>query len=304
MLDTIRVKFPIAPTDEQLKGWTKRTTTTTTGVNTVYMYNPVVGETTLRFTFRPIDYTGNPMFSLEFSLPKLIFDNNYQMLENMDEAIKIVNKKLAEIPHIPHLDIAEGTLIRLDMCYNHQVGDAVDDYIRALGYLDYPHRRTKHHRNEGVEYRAKYKTSKFYNKERESGYMEAHGILRQEITLMDPKDIQKLTGKSKPTLLDISREQIANELRSDLGKLRLTNNSIANHDKALEILCKEHGARGGIFYYGLWNSKAQKSRKQLAKESKMHPRSIDRILKKIVDTGVPLTFTDREEPLPPLTIDL
>lgn len=95
MLDTIRVKFPIAPTDEQLKGWTKRTTTTTTGINTVYMYNPAVGETTLRFTYRPVDYTGNPMLSLECSLPKLVFDNNYQMLGSIDEAIKIANLRLS-----------------------------------------------------------------------------------------------------------------------------------------------------------------------------------------------------------------
>ena len=71
------------------------------------------------------------------------------------------------IPHCPKLDLGEGILIRLDMCYNHQVGDAVEDYIKAIGNLDYPHRRTKHHRYEGVEFRAKHKTTKFYNKERE-----------------------------------------------------------------------------------------------------------------------------------------
>ena len=304
MLDTIRVKFPIAPTDEQLKGWTKRTTTTTTGINTVYIYNPVVGETTLRFTFRPVDYTGNPMLSLECSLPKLVFDNNYQMLGSIDGTIKMANIQLADILHVPHLDIAEGQLIRLDMCYNHQVGDMVNDYIKALGNLDYPHRRTKYHIREGAEFRAKHKTTKFYDKEHESGLMEAHGILRQEITLMDPKDIQKFVGKSKPTLMDISREQVKEVLQNDLEKLGLLNNSIANRDTAFEMLCNTHGEHGGIYYYGLWVGKAQKSRKQLAKESKTHPRSIDRTLRKIVETGIPLTFTDREEPLPPLTIEL
>ena len=114
---------------------------------------------------------------------------------------------LMEFPIFPKLDIAEGILIRLDMCYNHQVGDAVDDYIKAIGNLEYPHRRTKYHRNEGAEFRAKHKTTKFYNKERESGFAEAHGILRQEITLINGKDIQK-TVWSKITNLDgfIQRE--------------------------------------------------------------------------------------------------
>jgi 5'-3' exonuclease len=304
VLDTIRVKFPIAPTDEQLKGWTQRTTTTTTGVNTVYMYNPVVGETTLRFTFRPVDYTGNPMLSLECSLPKLIFDHNYQMLPSIDGTVKIANLMLADIPHLPHLDLSEGVLIRLDLCYNHQVGDMVSDYIKALGNLEYPHRRTKYHRYEGTEFRAKHKTTKFYDKEHESGLMEAHGILRQEITMLNPKDIQKLVGKSKPTLLDMTRERVTEELRNDLEKLGLLNNSIADQDTASDTLCETYGEYAGFYYWALLKNKITKSRKRIAKEAKMHPRSIDRKLKKIVDAGVPLTLTDREEPLPPLNIEL
>jgi hypothetical protein len=103
-----------------------------TGERTVYIFNPVVDETTLRFTYYPTDYSGKPMLTLEMSLPKLVFDNNYQMLGSIDGAVKIANMALANVPHIPKLDIGEGILIRLDMCYNHQVGEAVDDYINAL----------------------------------------------------------------------------------------------------------------------------------------------------------------------------
>jgi hypothetical protein len=304
MLDTIRVKFPIAPTDEQLKSWTQRITTTPTGTKTVYVYNPVVDETTLRFTYYPADYSGHPMLTLEFSLPKLIFDNNYQMLGSVDGAVKIANLRLAELPHVPHLDIGEGQLIRLDMCYNHQVGEMVDEYIRALGHLEYPHRRTKYHLGEGTEFRAKHKTTKFYNKEHESGYLEAHGILRQEITLIKGKDIQKLLKKSKPTLLDVSYQTVAEELRNDLAKLGLLNHSIANHDTAFDILCDAHGEYAGFYYWALLKNKTIKSRKRIAKESKMHPRSVDRKLRKIVDAGIPLTLTSQEEPLPPLSIEL
>jgi hypothetical protein len=305
MLDTIRVKFPIYPTDEQLKGWTLRTTKTPTGERNVYIYNPIVDDTALRFTYFPTDYSGKPMLTLEVSLPKLVLNNNYQMLGSIDGTIKIVNMMLSDIPHIPKLDIAEGILIRLDICYNHQVGDTVDDYIKALGNLDYPHRRTKGHRYEGVEYRAKHKTTKFYNKEHESGSIEAHGILRQEITMLNPKDIQKFLHNPRPTLLNVSYEQIAEELRGDLANLGLLNNSIANQSTALKKLCDEHGELAGFYYQSLLINKMSKSKKRIAKESKMHPRSLDRKLRKIiVDTGIPLTLTDREEPLPPLSINL
>jgi hypothetical protein len=304
MLDTIRVKYPIDPNDEQLKRWTTRITRTETGERKVFIYNPVVDETTLRFTYYPVDYSGKPMLTLECSLPKLIFDNNYQMLGSIDGTIKIANMLLEDVPHIPKLDLAEGILIRLDICYNHQVGDAVDDYIRAIGNLEYPHRRTKHHKHEGVEFRAKHKTTKFYNKEHESGFQEAHGILRQEITMLKGKDIQQFLQKPKPTLLDVDYEQVADELRSDLERIGLLNNSIATRNTALNTLCEAHGDDAGIYYFGLLMSKMNKSRKQIKQSMKTHPRSLDRKLKKIVDAGIPLTLTDREEPLPPLDINL
>ena len=305
MLDTIRVKFPIRPTEEQLKQWwTLRTTKTQTGEKNYYIYNPVVRDTTLRFTYYPVAYDNSEILTLEMSLPKLILGNNYQMLESIDEAIKMANIILPNIPHVPILDLSEGILIRLDMCYNHQVGDAVDDYIKALGNLDYPHRRTKHHRFEGVEYRAKHKTTKFYNKEHESGFIEAHGILRQEITLIKGKDIQLLLHNPKPTLLNVSPEQIADELKNELATLGLLNNSIANQDTALKRLCEVYGNLAGVYYHGILTSKANKSKKRIVKETKMHPRSLDRKLKKIVEADIPLTFTDREEPLPPLKINL
>jgi hypothetical protein len=303
MLDTIRVKYPIWPTPEQLQGWTHRVTTTPTGTRETYILNPTVDQTVLRFTYFPIAYDGKPMMTLELSLPKLILDNNYQMLGSIDGTIKIGNLMLDNIPYVPKLDLAEGILIRLDMCYNHQVGEAVEDYIKAIGNLDYPHRRTKHHRYEGVEFRAKHATTKFYNKERESGFAEAHGILRQEITLIDPKDIQKIFGK-RPTLLAVSKEKVIEALQDDLAKVGLLGNSITTRSTALQTLCNTYGQEAGIYYFGLMTSKMDKSKRQLVNETDLHPRSLDRKLKKIREAGIPLTLTDREEPLPALTIDL
>ena len=219
MIDTIRIKFPISPTPEQLQGWMHKVIESTTGTRESYIYNPQVDNAVLRLTYFPTAYDGKPMMTLETSLPKLVLDNNYQMLRSIGGAITIGNLMLKDLPNVPKLDLAEGILIRLDMCYNHQVGEAVGDYIKALGNLDYAHRRTKHHRYEGVEFRASKKTTKFYNKEHESGFTEAHGILRQEITLMRAKDIQKLFGKKKPTLLMYQKILLLNNCKMNLQNL-------------------------------------------------------------------------------------
>jgi len=306
MLDTIRVKYPISPDPEQLKHWTHKTTTTETGMRESYIYNPILNNDNVmvRYTYFPLGYDNKPLLTFELSLPKLIYGNNYQMLLSIPTAIKAGNKVLAEVPYAPILDLAEGVLIRLDMCYNHQVGDAVDDYIRAFGNLDYPRRRTKYHRGEGVEFKAIHITTKFYNKQKETGLKEAAGILRQETTILSSKEVQKMLDQKKPTLLHITREFINSYLNNDLEKLTLLNNSIATHDTALKTLCDAHGGDAGIFYYGLLCARTIKSKVSICNDSHMHPRSLDRKLQKIVEPGIALTLTDREEPLSPLQVQL
>jgi hypothetical protein len=307
MLDTVRLKFPISPNQEQLDSWVHKTTSTENGgIRDYFLYNPKItpNEVMLKYTYYPLGYDCKPLLTLELSLPKLIYGNNNQMLLSINTSIKIANESLAIVPHAPILDLAEGVLIRLDMCYNHQVGELVDDYIKAFGNLDYPHRRTKYHRYEGVEFKAKHITTKFYNKQHENGAAEAFGILRQETTILKGKAIQKLLGEKKPTLLDVTRDFVINYLNDDLNNLGLLNNSIGTHDTSLRTLINSYGDLAGVYYSNLQSLKMDKSRKQLAQHTKTHPRSLDRRLRKIIDAGIPLTLTDREEPLPPLVIDL
>jgi hypothetical protein len=133
---------------------------------------------------------------------------------------------------------------------------------------------------------------------------EALGILRQETSILDGKDIQKILHARKPTLLDVTREGVRDYLNDDLKKLTLLDNSIANRDIALKILCDAHGPNAGLHYYGLLNARMVKSKPILSHELQMHPRSLERRLQKIVDPGIALTLTDREEPLPPLHVRL
>jgi hypothetical protein len=306
MLDTIRVKYPISPDPEQLYHWIHQTTLTETGIKQKFLYNPILNndKVMLKYTYYPISYDTHPLLTLELSLPKLIYGNNYRMLLSIDSSIETGNNVLANIPHAPILDLAEGILIRIDMCYNHQVGETVDDYIRAIGNLEYPHRRTNFHRGEGVEFKSKHALTKFYNKQKETGMEEAFGILRQETTLLGGKEIQSILDQKKPTLLHITREFISKYLNDDLQKLTLLDNLIATRNTALKSLCDSHGTNAGIYYYGLLCSRMIKSKYAISHETKMHHRSLDRKLQKIVDPGIALTLTDYEKPLPPLHVQL
>ena len=59
MLDTIRVKYNLSPTEEQLSFWQRRTRTTQTGVEMEsYVYNTTVtpDEVSVRYTYYTIGY--------------------------------------------------------------------------------------------------------------------------------------------------------------------------------------------------------------------------------------------------------
>ncbi len=305
MIDTVRLKFPVPLSPSQLQFWDRQTRTKATGqVSHKCILNLSPRGVSIRGTYYPYDYHDDPLLALEFSLPKVIYGNNYTMLGNLDEAIVQVNLLLSGFEALPPLDISEGVLLRIDPCYNHQVGPLVPDYINAIGHLEFPHRRTKHHKDEGAEFRTKHGTAKFYDKMRECGDRNASGILRQEATYLDPKRIATLIGKRKPTLQDISPRLIAELLRSDLAKLRLDTAIIADRDTALARLSAEYGPRAGLYYWALLKAKNDTSRRQLRARTTLHPRSLDRILERITDAGLALTFNDANEPLPPLEINL
>jgi hypothetical protein len=308
MIDTIRVKFPISPSPIQLnKGWDKQIRLNANHTNREkYTYNPIIPdlELTIRCTYYPLDYSGHPMTTIELSLPKAVFGNNYYMVHDIEEAISCVNKLLSSDPFIPKVDIGEGILLRFDPCYNHMVGELVPYYVNAIASLDYPHRRTKHHRNEGAEFRSKHTTTKFYNKQRETVDPNAFGILRQETTFLTSKRISSIFGKKHPTLRDITPDLISSILISDLSHLKLNGNSIADRDTALSTLTNKYGSFAGMYYWGVLKARIEKSNQSITSENKMHPRSLNRRIKAITDAGIAPTLTDYSEPLPPLEIKL
>lgn len=304
MLDTIKVKYAISPTEEQLEHWTKRITVHNSAARVNYVYNPKItdDEVMVKYTYYPIAYDENPMLTLEFSLPKLLFGNNFRMIGSIEGSIQMANLTLELVQYAPRVDLAKGILMRLDICYNHQVGDLVGAYLRAISKLKYPHRKTKYHKGEGVEFKSKHKTTKFYDKELEAGTADASGILRQETTILKTRNVKDFLGKKNPTLLDIDNDDLKFYLKTELSRLNLIDHPIPTHDQALSILSKTYGSMEGMYYYGLLVSKMRKTKVDIAADLDRHPRSLDRQLRKIVDAEIPLTMTDLETELPILQI--
>jgi hypothetical protein len=316
MIDTIRVKYVRPMSREQLADWDLHTCfkpdltiSRRFILNTSLDLGPPDGallgcRVSIRATYFPVDYQGNSILTIELSLPKAVFGNNFTMIRDLPAATATANQLLTRIPVLPPVDLAEGILIRLDACYNHQVGALVPDYINALGTLDYPHRRTKLHRNEGAEFRSKHATTKFYDKLQEAGHPDAKGILRQESTFLKAKRIAALIGKEQPTLADVTPDWVAAVLRSDLERLKLQDRTIADTDTALAVLCKTYGSDAGMMYFGLIKASQTTSKRALPAQTGHPPRRLDRRLKAITDAGIARTLTETHHPLPPLVIDL
>lgn len=307
MIDTFRVKDALSPSTSELEAWDRRITTKANGqIGEQYTLNVNVtpDEVSVRCTYFPHDYKSNPMLTIEASLPKLVYGNNYTMIDDLQAAALRANEILATIKGLPAVDILRGELLRMDPCYNHQVGSLVPDYVNAIGHLEYPHRRTKHHRNEGAEFRSKHTTTKFYDKYRETGDVGAFGILRQETTILKGRNIAKRMGIPHPKLGDVTREWVIQTLQEDLANLQLTAGPIPTRDTALEALCLAYGPDAGIYYWGLLQARITSSKPQLRQATRTHPRTLDRRLRKIAEAGIAPTLTESSEPLPSLKIDL
>ena len=162
----------------------------------------------------------------------------------------------------------------------------------------------------GVQFKNGQRATKFYDKEKErlakkdnKGAVAARGILRQEITLRK-KALRAILGLKTPTLRDISIDLLVDILENDLKELGLHENSIGTRNTAPEKLCAEYGPLAGIYYTGVLILRIEMPTKDfICLITQKHPKTIDRQLMKILKAGVPLTLTDADEPLPPLTID-
>lgn len=263
----------------------------------------------IRYTYFPNLKSG--LLKLEFSLPNLIYGNNVQLIYDIEEAVDAANSLLPEIEGIPRVDLWNGTLYRLDVCYNHQVKDYVPWYIDAFKPLEYPYCRTRPYTSQGVQFQNKQFIFRFYDKARErldlndaSGAQEARGILRMELELRR-LILRKLTKQKYPTLHCISLDWVFKVLENSLEELNLLGNSIGTVYTTLNVLREKYGSWEALALVGLTHAKRQyPTTELLAQDVGLHPNSIGRhIQKKLEENGIPPTLTENSEPLPPLTID-
>ena len=178
MIDTITFRFDIELDQEHLLHWQRTVVQKANGACYMNFSLDITTDngTSIRCTYHPRSYKGQPLLLIEFSLPKLLYGNNCTMLVDIEKGIDKANEALFDVPGFPVLDLQDAIINRLDVCYNHQVENLVPYFIKALQYLEFPRRKTKPYTTEGVQYYNKQKSTKFYDKQKECGDPAAHGI--------------------------------------------------------------------------------------------------------------------------------
>jgi hypothetical protein len=227
MIDTIKIKFNCEVQDSRLEFWDKTTIEPNNGEKKE-IYNTrvqVEGKTSIRGKYYPANERfPEPCFLLETSLPKILCGNNVRMITSGEEitlAAEIIQNAINSSKELPNVEIMKGVLQRTDICYNHNVGGYINDYLRALYQLIYPHRRTIAYKKTGVIYKAEVISTTFYNNYMQCLLPTAYGILRQETTIRKSYYISKLMKVGSPTLGDITIEWATGILKNDLERLNM-----------------------------------------------------------------------------------
>ena len=319
MIDTVTLKFTTSPTQRQMRYWNVNQTHLPSGqvwkkhyINASLAYLVPISMT----YYPPGDLYTAPALFVQLSLPKALFGNNVRLLSDEAEialSARAANRLLRMKTWAPAIDLRKGILHRVDVTYDHQVGSRVQEYVRALQNLTYPHRRTMPYRHEGVQYYSKQTTTKFYDKAKEDGTGRGKGILRQETTLRHTNHIQEHMGIKDPTLRDITQDWVVETLDEDLRKLRLEETLIATSSLAMKLLVNRYGWIVGARLYSHWAARTTLPYNQIIAYRRIKAggeissgdvkRGIQRDERMIAAAGVALTTVDGAVPLPPLRIE-
>lgn len=247
-MDTIKVGYKITLSDADLIGW-KHTSNSVVAelgekvLSDTYLKKyPTKNGTVVTLKFVPNDYKARSFdfLFIEFSFPKLTLGINYQDIHDWPEAVRTANSIIASIPGLPPLpDIQDAILYRIDLCANLQVGEEnVSDYIQALQKACHPHRKTKPYGENGVIFKSQEISTCIYDKFRESKCGEAKGILRYEISMRTRWKIRDWTGKTDPTLRDITPQKVKETIENDMRILHLDKPMVCDRLTAQAILSK------------------------------------------------------------------
>jgi hypothetical protein len=312
MYDSIRVGFALAPTSEQLEKWDKVKVREKHFENhsltkkTSFEY-----ETWLRFKggsihviYYPQDLHNEPepLLLFEMSLPKLVYGDNIHMLFDPSLAIERAHQIISQHSHVPMVDLNQGVLYRIDLCYNFLVGEFVSEWIRQLFKLKYPRRKTKpYYPFEGVQYYSQKASLSYYGKEAETRDSNAQGILRMEATWRDKSQIGQLVGKPLAKIGDFPIEVVDSLLNAELEKLGIKDRAPFDSLAPLRILVKKYRPEQGRRLYGTLSA-LQKGSSADLKAMGITKQTISRDRKAIIAAELCMCTADNEIALPVLVI--
>lgn len=304
MIDSIKLVFPMTMTNAQLNGWRK----TEREQKNRFVYREHILEieietgAVIKASFSPTKFNKSPGLSLEFSLPKLLTGDNLVQLEDIHEAMEQTNEILGQVEQLPKVNVFAGILTRLDIMFDHNVGNLLPAYIDGLSRLDHPYRKTHPYLRESVYYNSDKTVLKFYDKFAESEDERARGLLRQEQSLLDTRTVHKRMGTN--SLAQISPEVIERELNRELQHLRLNEVELASEAAAAIRLVEKYGYYEGLHYTALRSLNGRVDIEELIPPGAIHHRSLDRHIRKIIDAGIALVSTDYDGFLPPLEVNI
>lgn len=309
MIDTVRLMLWQRISEELLEEhWQKRETSILGGVvATEYRHNrKPTDPLPLRATYRPQARSGEHELLIEFSLPKLVIGNNWEMVWDLPAALQRLDEILPQCPAFPPLPpSAEIALSRLDICYNHQVGELLRQYIEALSRLDQAHRDVARFNTETVEFRSKSRKDKFYDKHAESKGEAPPGLLRQETTLHRSSAIKRALNTDKRVFFgSLTPEVLKQVLDRELEMLSLSGHCLLAPDLSLQMLTDRYGPNRGLRLFGALTAFQTGDRQAIADLLGVKRNAVSRLLCDIKKAGLALTEANQEEPLPPLRIDL
>jgi len=140
-----------------------------------------------------VRYTTNTLkLEVELSVPKFLYGENVTLLtmKDIDAFFTLLNRHLQMVLGVD-IDKSEWKVKRVDVCWNFQTGNKVQDYLFKLSLMKFPRRNTiVYNQTESVIWSNNSSRVTFYDKEKECRdknctlqmIKRAKGILRMEIT--------------------------------------------------------------------------------------------------------------------------
>ena len=256
MIDTIKVRFQKEIFPDVDQDWDEDTRKNKKRKSITYSYHLSLPESgSIHVIYYPAQ--GNyvsPCLMFEFSVPKILFGNNFTKITKHSEILEAFDKasnSIESIPCLPPLNLSNGVINRIDILSDHYVGANFRYYLDYLRTRHYPRRKPFVYSKNGIKFHSKMTTTTFYDKGEESQLPDAKGWMRLEIKYNDNNLIAEKLKNSHPTIQDINLERVKSELSQEITKLGLCYRIIMNDDILQKICINEFGriAGGNIYSY-------------------------------------------------------